>query len=465
MSLSTSYISINPYTGEQLATFKTWSQRTVQNALRLSAKSYEVWSNMEVNTRLRYLRSLAVVLEQRLDTLAQTITLETGKPITQSRAEVRKSIVLCQYYIDHTEEILKGRKIKLDKKKYAKVAYFPQGIILGVMPWNYPVWQVLRFTIPIIAGGNVVVVKQAKNTGLTATMLDEIFQVAFGDLMVFQSFFIDHESVDTVMKHSSVSGVSVTGSERAGIEVSMKAGKYLKKCVMELGGSDAFVVLKGADVPLAATVAARARLNNNGQTCIAAKRFIVDHRVIQTFTELFVDAVSSYKIGPPMEEDSELSVLARADLGRQLAQQVAKTIRMGGKFLLKGGIDDEVSACYHPQILHQVSEKSPAYKEELFGPVATLIVADNTAHAIQLANDTRFGLGASVWSENIKKAHEVAARLEVGSVAINQQLSSDPRVPFGGVKASGHGREMSAEGMIEFLNTKAIIIPAKKKGK
>lgn len=439
-----------------------WTESRIDKCLDAAAAGYAAWSACSLDDRLQGLQLLKNALTICLEDLSRLISLEIGKPITQSRAEVNKSISLIDYYQKHAQEILAGRKIKVNKYKKARVKYDPQGIVLGVMPWNFPVWQVLRFAIPVITGGNVVVVKQAQNAGQTAQYLDNIFKNVFPDMPIFQSIFIGHHHIDQVLRSPQVIGVSVTGSEQAGIAVAGAAAKYLKKSVLELGGSDPFIVLKDANIKKAAAAAVAARMNNNGQTCIAAKRFIIEKDIYKDFIDAFIDSIQNYKYGSPGDEDAQMTVLARADLAKSLELKVKKSIKAGATLLLSGGIDKKLPACYLPQILTNIPMNSPAYNEELFGPVATIFQAKDMYAAIGIANHSRFGLGASVWTRDKSKATEVCNRLESGSVAVNAQLSSDPHIPFGGVKASGYGREMSAEGLIEFLNTKSIIFTKNK---
>lgn len=456
MSHYSDYISINPYTGERLSDIPVWTPTQIIDALNNLDKGYQIWSQIRVSQRIELLQQIAASLQKSLDDLAGLITLEVGKPIKQSKAEIHKSISLINYYIHNLLHFDEGREIALEGKKLAYVRYFPKGIILGIMPWNFPVWQALRFAIPVIAGGNVVALKMAQNTGLTALCLEKVFHEASPDFCVYKSVFAGHDQVDLMLKHPAVAGLSLTGSERAGVSVGAIAGKNLKKCVLELGGSDSFIVLPDADIAMAAKVGARARLNNNGQTCIAAKRFILHKDIADDFTAAFIDAIQKYKIGSPESEESDLSVLARPDLSIMLDEQIKKSLTAGAKILLNGGRDKYIPAAYHPQVLTNIPVGSPAENEELFGPVASLFVAESEAQAIQLSNNTRYGLGASIWTNDQARAMKIAETLQVGSVAINSQLSSDPRVPFGGVKASGYGREMSMEGYYEFLNIKSI---------
>ncbi len=458
MSQSSDFISINPYTGEKLAEIPCWNTDYLLAEIKKLHQGYLIWSQCTVAERKVRLQAIADALTINLSELAGLITLEVGKPILQSRAEINKSISLINYYIDHLDEFQTGRNIPLGNGRQAKVRYFPKGIILGIMPWNFPVWQALRFAIPVIAGGNVVAVKMAQNTGMTAQKIDDIFQEAFSDFPVYRSIFTSHESVNDILALESVVGVSLTGSERAGVAVGTAAGRTLKKCVLELGGSDSYIVLQDADLALAATTAARARLNNNGQTCIAAKRFIIQQSIADDFIDAFIAAIKTYKIGSPDSESSYLTVLARHDLARTLDEQVNKSLSQGAKILLDGGMNPDLPAAYSPQVLTDIPTNSPAAQEELFGPVASIFVARDENEAIQISNHTRYGLGASLWTTDQDRALRLAAKLEVGSVAVNQQLSSDPRVPFGGIKASGYGREMSMEGYFEFLNAKSIFI-------
>lgn len=449
--------SIDPYNGQLVGVTDKMSNYELNTTIEKAEEVYGYWGRAEIDTRKAGLISLKASILNMESKLAAMITLEMGKPILQSHAEVKKSAKLCDYYIDHLDQLESGREIFLGNGKKALVNYQPQGIILGIMPWNFPVWQVLRFAIPVVASGNVVLLKHASNVMLTGSLIEQVFAESFLPIGVLQLLRIDHKTLEKVISHSTVRGVSLTGSEEAGVNVGSLAGKHLIKSVLELGGNDPFLVTKNADVRIAAKTAAQARLNNNGQTCIAAKRFIIDQSVYDEFLHHFCAEIALYAVGDPSKEDTKISVLARPDLAQKLSDQVGKSVEMGACKLLIGGVDPELPSRYLPEVLINVSSDAPAHLDELFGPVAAVFKASDESDLIRMANQSRYGLGASVWSSDIDQAKYIAKQLDCGSIAINDYLSSDPAVPFGGVKRSGYGREMSAEGYYEFLNCKSII--------
>lgn len=453
------YVSLNPYTGELLNEIPSWNNKQIRVALDNSKIAFQAWKQVDIAERKRFLENLSSYLLKNKESIARTITDEMGKPIAQSRSEVEKTASLCDYYYGKLEELVIPTKIQLDHGRFGLVQAQPQGGVLGIMPWNFPLWQALRFAVPVLCGGNVVLLKHSQNVGLTALLIEQAIEDSCGIPNVLTSMFIEHEDVKVVLAEDHVIGTSVTGSERAGISIGTIAGANIKKSVMELGGSDPFLILKDADIAFSASQAVKARLNNNGQTCIAAKRFYLDKAIADEWLDLFIKEMKSYGVGSPYDEKNKVSGLAREDLAINLSDQVHKSVKEGASYLLKGGIDEQIATVYHPEILINIEPDSPLEVEETFGPVASVFVVNDENEMLQKVNNSRFGLGASVWSKDIERALKISRQVEVGSVAINQMMSSDPRLPFGGIKKSGFGREMGAEGYYEFLNLKTIIVP------
>ena len=450
------YVSLNPYTGELLNEIPSWTNNQIRVAIDNSKTAYKAWKQVDIAERKLFLEKLSRYLLKNKDYIARTITDEMGKPIAQSRSEVEKTASLCDYYYGKLDI---PTKIQLEQGRFGLVQAQAQGGVLGIMPWNFPLWQALRFAVPVLCGGNVVLLKHSQNVGLTALLIEQAIEDSCGIPNVLTSMFIEHEDVKAILAEDHIIGTSVTGSERAGISIGSIAGTNIKKSVMELGGSDPFLVLKDADIAFSASQAVKARLNNNGQTCIAAKRFYLDKVIADEWLELFIKEMKSYAVGSPYHEKNKVSGLAREDLAKNLSYQVQKSVKQGASYLLKGGIDEQISTVYHPEILMNIATNSPLEVEETFGPVASVFVVKDENEMLQKVNNSRFGLGASVWSKDIERALKICGQVEVGSVAINQMMSSDPRLPFGGIKKSGFGREMGAEGYYEFLNLKTIIVP------
>ena len=380
-----------------------------------------------------------------------------GKPITQSRAEVTKCVFLCDYYIENAKAFLANKIIETaDFKSY--VTYQPLGAVLGIMPWNFPFWQVFRFAIPTLLAGNVVLLKHAPNVPQCAVELEKIFCTAVGNQDVFQSVFIAIDQVEKAIQNKIVQAITLTGSDRAGSSVGALAGSNIKKCVLELGGTDAFIVLKDADLSKAAKVAIQSRMNNCGQTCISAKRIIVDKTIADQFIGLLAKEISNMKIGDPFDPDTELSCLARPDLVENLERQVNSSLEKGAETVLKGGRKSKDSNYYFPELLTNIKPDMAVYKEEVFGPVTTVLTFEREEQALKIANDSAYGLGAAIWTKDLEKAENMALALDAGAIAINDMVKSDPRMPFGGIKRSGFGRELSLEGIREFVNVKSVII-------
>ena len=452
------YISINPYTGQLLEEFETWDAERIRRSVKLSAAAYKEWRVTSPEQRRSFLIALSAHLRNNVSSMAQVITDEMGKPVAQSKAEILKSASLCDYYTEHLDQLTTPRRVALDGRKYGLVLPQPQGAVLGVMPWNFPVWQAIRFAVPVLCGGNVVLLKHAQNVGMTANLIEDAVRRAAGMEGVLINTFVSHEDAAIYLEDDHVIGTSLTGSEKAGVAIGQLAGKNIKKSVMELGGSDAFVVLHDADILTSVRHAVKARLNNNGQTCIAAKRFFIDASISDQWTEAFVQLMKEQKIGDPNDTSNNMSGLARPDLAMTLSTQVEESVYIGARKLLKGGIDRENASLFHPEVLTDIPDNSPLGEEETFGPVASLFTFKNEDEMLQKVNASRYGLGASIWSGNTEHAIQVAGKIESGSVAVNQMMSSDPRLPFGGIKKSGFGREMSSEGFFEFVNLKTIIV-------
>lgn len=449
------FLSLNPVTGDLMGAYPFLDDQLLMDKVSASRQVYyEFWQQTSLDERIQYIKKVGEELETNLEHYATLITVEMGKPITEAMAEVKKCVLLCQHFAAKAPTYLAD--VQTSPKSFT--TYQPIGAVLGVMPWNYPFWQVLRFAIPTLLVGNVVFLKHAPNVPQCGLALESILFKAIGRPHIFTNLFIDENQVATLIDHEFIAGVTLTGSDRAGAAVAQKAGQSIVKCVLELGGSDAFIVLDDADVEKAAATAAISRMKNAGQTCISAKRLIVDESIADPFILKLKEEMLSFKMGNPMETSTELSSLARKDLQLNLERQVKASVEMGAKVILDGGIVEGPGHYFKPMIVTNVVPGMPLYDEEVFGPVATVFVVENEASAIALANDTRYGLGAAVWSQSQERAIRVAKKVEAGGVAINDGLRSRPNLPFGGIKKSGFGKEMGRAGMLEFANAKSIVI-------
>jgi succinate-semialdehyde dehydrogenase/glutarate-semialdehyde dehydrogenase len=449
--------SINPFTGETLQSFDVWDRERIESALQQVASASPGWAATPLLQRCDLLRKAAEILRTRKDTLANLITLEMGKLYTESQAEIEKCALGCDYYADNAAEFLKDESITTDAGK-SYVAYQPLGTVLAVMPWNFPFWQVFRFAAPALAAGNTGVLKHASNVPQCALAIEDIFKQAGFPEGVFRTLMIRAADVKAVIEDPRIAAVTLTGSEPAGRSVAATAGDCIKKSVLELGGSDAFIVLEDANMIDTVKNAVISRYLNGGQSCIAAKRFIVVDEVADQFVPAFKTAVETLKTGDPLDPATTIAPMARLDLRDELHRQVQDSINAGAVAVTGCEPLPGPGAFYRPSIIDHVEAGMRAYEEELFGPVAIVIRAKDEADAVRIANESRFGLGGSVWTQDPARGERIARQLHCGSAFVNGFVKSDPRIPFGGVKASGYGRELSHHGIHEFVNAKTVWI-------
>lgn len=451
------FVAVNPADDSTREVAAALTDTQLQYALERSAAAVHGWQATPVAERCARMRAAAAVLRTRSAELAVLMTQEMGKPIRESRAEIEKCALGCEYYASQGEAFLADEIIATDAGR-SLVAYQPLGTVLAIMPWNFPFWQVFRFAAPALVAGNTGLLKHASNVPGCALAIDSIFRQAGFPEGVFQTLMIGSGSVAVVIEDARVHAVTLTGSEPAGRAVAAVAGKALKKCVLELGGSDPFVVLADADLALAVQNAVGSRFLNTGQSCIAAKRFIVVPEIAEAFVAAFRVGVEALTMGDPLDESNRVGPMARRDLRDELHQQVTESIAQGATALTGCAPVDGPGAYYQPSILDNVRPGIRAYKEELFGPVASVIRAADEEDAIRIANDTDYGLGGSVWTRDVVRGEAVARRLQCGSAFVNGLVKSDPRLPFGGIRRSGFGRELSHHGMHEFVNAKTVWI-------
>mgnify|MGYP001053363227 FL=1 len=450
--------SINPANGEEIAAYKEMSTDEVDGILTSVNDAFNSWRKTSFSIRGELLKNAAAILQSNKEAFGRLMSLEMGKPYSQSLAEVVKCAKGCEYYADNTEDILADRIIETDASK-SYVSHQPIGIVLAVMPWNFPFWQVFRFVAPALMAGNVGVLKHASNVQGCALAIEKIFVDSGFPENVFRTLVIGSKHVENVINNPHVKAVTLTGSTPAGRAVASQSGAALKKTVLELGGSDPYVILKDADLDQAVEACVIGRLLNTGQSCIAAKRFIVVAEVLADFQERLIDEMRVKKWGDPFEEDVDLGPMVNETARDEIHNQVLRSVEKGAAILLGGKVPDNPGAYYPATVLGNVRPGMPAFDEELFGPVAAVIAAENEAEAIKLANQTPFGLGAAVFTSDIKKGEKIASeQLEAGSCFVNDYVRSDPRLPFGGIKASGYGRELSSNGILEFVNSKTVYI-------
>jgi succinate-semialdehyde dehydrogenase/glutarate-semialdehyde dehydrogenase len=450
--------SINPANNKVIKTYQEISDRELSEILSKMQFAFEDWKSKSFNYRASLMKTAGEILRSKREEYSKLMTLEMGKPIVQSRAEVDKCAWVCDYYADNAEKFLQDEIIQTDATK-SFVTYQPLGVVLAVMPWNFPFWQVFRFAAPTLMAGNVGLLKHASNVSGCSLAIEEIFSEAGFPEFVFKSVILGSSRVKDLIADPIVQAVSLTGSVPAGKSVASTAGSNIKKTVLELGGSDPYVVLEDADLNEAVQTCVTSRLINGGQSCIAAKRFIVIEKVYDRFVELYVDFMKQKKMGDPFDESNDIGPQASVKLRDELHDQVLRSINSGAKLLLGGFIPDSDGAYYPPTVLADVIPGMPAFDEELFGPVAAIIRAKDEEDAIALANKSVFGLGAAVFTKDIAKGEKIAReKLNAGSCFVNQFVRSDPRLPFGGIKESGYGRELSVFGIREFVNIKTVVV-------
>lgn len=446
----------NPTTGETLKTFEPLTDAEIAAKLESSQKAFEEYRRLPIQKRSLWLKTTAEILEREKEQFGKLMTLEMGKPLKAAILEVEKCAVVCRYYAENAAEFLADVPVATDAS-YSFVRYQPLGIVLAVMPWNFPFWQVFRFAAPALMAGNVGLLKHASNVPQCALAIEEVMHRAGFPEGVFQTLLVGADRVPALVADQRIKAATLTGSEPAGASLAAAAGKELKKTVLELGGSDPFIVLETADLEAAVATAVTARMLNNGQSCIAAKRFIVVDAIADQFEEKLVARFKALSVGDPMDADTDVGPLATPGILKDLDYQVRESIK-GGARVLTGGqpLADRVGNFYPPTILTDIPAGTPAEKEEFFGPVALLFRVADIDAAIRLANDTPFGLGASAWTQDEQERDRLTSEIEAGSVFINGMVKSDPRLPFGGVKRSGYGRELSVQGIHEFVNVKTV---------
>ncbi|HUS63448.1 MAG TPA: NAD-dependent succinate-semialdehyde dehydrogenase [Kofleriaceae bacterium] len=446
----------DPSTGEVVAgpALATWDQASAR--IDESARAFSAWRATELTERARLLRAAATGLRRRTAEYAALMAREMGKPVAQGRAEIEKCALVCEHYAEHGPAMLARRPVATDAKQ-SWVAFQPLGVILAVMPWNFPFWQLFRFAAPSLLAGNTAVLKHASNVPGSALAIEACLREAGFPAGVLATVLADSDLVSRMIAHPAIAGVTLTGSVAAGRAVARAAGEHLKKTVLELGGSDAYVILADADVPAAAALCARSRLINAGQSCIAAKRFIVDRSIAPAFERALVDRMGAAVVGDPHDERTEIGPLARVDLRDELHRQVEESVARGARLLLGGQVPARAGAWYPATVLADVRPGMPAHDDELFGPVAAVITADGEEDALRIANDSRFGLGAAILTRDTARGAMLAeTRLEAGNCFVNAFVRSDPRLPFGGVRDSGYGRELGELGILEFVNAKTV---------
>ncbi|WP_079228011.1 aldehyde dehydrogenase family protein [Pseudomonas putida] len=453
ISSLTHAISVDPFSGEQIGAYPFDTDAALEAALQRAKAGYGQWRQVSLGQRSEYLLALASTLETKAEAFAQMISREIGKPIAQARGEVGKCVGLCRWYAEHGPAMLAAEPTQVDK---ARIEYRPLGPILAVMPWNFPVWQVLRGAVPAILAGNTYVLKHAPNVMGSAYLLGELFKDAGLPEGVFEVLNVTPDGVTRAINDVRIAAVTLTGSVRAGMAIGAQAGAALKKCVLELGGSDPFIVLADADLDAAVQAAVIGRYQNTGQVCAAAKRLIIEEGIVEAFTSKFVEATRKLKLGNPLEDDTYIGPMARYDLRDELDGQVQATLAEGATLLLGGNKVEGLGNFYAPTVFANVTPDMTAFKQELFGPVAAIITARDADHAVELANDSEFGLASTIYTADYALAERMTAALDTGGVFINGYCASDPRVAFGGVKKSGFGRELSHFGVREFTNAQTV---------
>jgi succinate-semialdehyde dehydrogenase/glutarate-semialdehyde dehydrogenase len=455
--------TVNPATGEEIERFSYMSDGEIDTRLDGATAAFRSWRRAAVAERVKLLFALAAALRRDVEQLAKTAVREMGKPIAQARAEIEKCAWCCDYFAQHAAEMLSDRDVAIDGAR-SYVAFRPLGVVLAIMPWNFPYWQVFRAAAPAIAAGNAVVLKHADGTTRCGLEIERVFAQAGAPGNLFQTLLIGNEDADARIGDERIAAVTLTGSERAGVAVGAAAGKALKKSVLELGGSDPFIVLADADVDLAVEYAVKSRFQNNGQSCIAAKRFIVEQPVYERFLRHFAQQAAQQRVGDPLDEQTQIGPLARRDLRDNLHRQITDSVVGGARIVSGGNVIDRPGFFFEPTVVTDVDPAAPMFREETFGPAAAVMRVTDEEQALESANATTYGLGANIWTRDIARATRMAAQIESGMVFVNGMVASDPRLPFGGVKRSGYGRELSEAGIHEFVNMQTVWIAQNEHG-
>ncbi|WP_027394648.1 NAD-dependent succinate-semialdehyde dehydrogenase [Aquimarina latercula] len=443
-----------PFTGEVLKEYNLFTDKQVEDVLKTSNKTFLAWKRTSISERTDLLKKLVSILNKQKEVLANLITQEMGKPFKESVSEIEKCIWLGDFYIRNSEQFLADSIIETEAKE-SFISYDPLGTILGIMPWNYPLWQVMRFAIPTITAGNTVILKHANNVTGCSLKIQNIFEEAGYPDGCFMSVIASHNQINYMIGNDIVKAVSLTGSEKAGRKIAETTGKHLKKLVLELGGSNACIVLKDADLEKHIETMVTARMQNAGQSCIAAKRFIVEEEIYDKFLSRFKANIEKLKFGSPLEPETDIATMARVDLAEEVEQQISDSVKKGAKVLIG---NKREKAYFEPTILTDVEPGMPVFDDEVFGPVASVIRANNEKHAVELATNSKYGLGTMIFTEKIEEAKRLIGEIQDGALFINEMVKSDPRLPFGGTKYSGYGRELSKEGILEFVNKKTVYI-------
>ncbi len=447
--------TINPATEEIIATFEPYNTSQVEEALSQAHTAFKQWRETSFDERRTHLKHVASYLRENKARYALVITVEMGKPIAEAEAEIEKCAWNCEHYADNAERILADERVRTNATE-SYISFLPMGVVLAVMPWNYPFWQVFRFAAPALMAGNTAILKHASNVSQAALEIERIFQESGLPQGVFRTVLVPGAETKHLIADPRIAAITLTGSDSAGVSVASTSGYALKKNVLELGGSDAFIVLDDADLDAAAQMAVRARFQNTGQSCIAAKRFIVVESVADAFEQKFVEAAAKLRVGDPLDRETQVGPMARQDLREELDQQVQASVAMGATVALGGNRRDGKGYYYMPTILTHVTTQMSVFREETFGPVAAVIRARDAEDAVRLANDSPFGLSSNVWTGDLERGRSLARHIEAGGVFINGMTTSDPRLPFGGIKRSGYGRELSSFGIREFVNVQTV---------
>ena len=454
------FATINPATGETVKTFPSLTAAEIEATLALAAGAFQTYKQTTFAERSACMTRAAEILEAEKQTIADLMTLEVGKTLKASVAEVEKCAAACRYYAENAERLLADQPYQMDDSTKAFVRCRPLGVILAVMPWNFPLWQVVRFAAPALMAGNAGLLKHAENVPQCALLLEDVFRRAGFAEGVFQALFVETPQIESVLEDPRIAAATLTGSERAGMAVGAQAGRALKRTVLELGGSDPFIVMPSADLDASVQTAVIARTLNNGQSCIAAKRFILHERIADEWTRKFVARLETLTVGDPMNPETDIGPLATPKIVDALEAQVDKSVEAGAKLLTGGKRLGGPGNFYPPTALSDIPKNAPAYSEELFGPVALLFRVSGLDEAIRQANDTPYGLGSSVWTSDPAEQERFINEIEAGMTFVNSMVASDPRLPFGGIKRSGYGRELSDHGLKEFVNLKTIVVTA-----